>query len=119
MTMTVRRHMVGVNGIRLHVAEAGEGPPVVLLHGYPETWHAWRLVSVHKPFTETHLHMSLISCLRWVMRMEWQHQFGANTRACPMSHSTATRSPSFTSNPGSASSGVRTTTSSPQLVANV
>lgn len=42
MTMAVRRHMIGVNGIRMHVAEAGEGPPVVLLHGYPETWHAWR-----------------------------------------------------------------------------
>jgi pimeloyl-ACP methyl ester carboxylesterase len=26
----------------MHVAEAGEGAPVVLLHGYPETWHAWR-----------------------------------------------------------------------------
>ena len=26
----------------MHVAEAGKGPPVVLLHGYPETWYAWR-----------------------------------------------------------------------------
>lgn len=42
MTVTIKRHMIGVNGIRMHVAEAGEGPPVVLLHGYPETWHAWR-----------------------------------------------------------------------------
>ena len=26
----------------MHFAEAGEGPLVVLLHGYPETWYAWR-----------------------------------------------------------------------------
>jgi pimeloyl-ACP methyl ester carboxylesterase len=29
-------------GIRLHVAEAGEGPLVLLLHGFPESWYSWR-----------------------------------------------------------------------------
>lgn len=33
---------VSANGIRLHVAEAGEGPLVVLLHGFPEYWWSWR-----------------------------------------------------------------------------
>jgi pimeloyl-ACP methyl ester carboxylesterase len=33
---------VEVDGVRLHVAEAGEGPPVVLLHGWPQHWWAWR-----------------------------------------------------------------------------
>ncbi len=33
---------VSANGIRLHVAECGDGPLVVLLHGYPEFWYAWR-----------------------------------------------------------------------------
>jgi haloacetate dehalogenase len=42
MTPTLTRHTVRANGIRMHVAEAGKGPPVVLLHGYPETWYAWR-----------------------------------------------------------------------------
>jgi pimeloyl-ACP methyl ester carboxylesterase len=28
----------------LHVAEAGEGPPVVLLHGWPQHWWIWRRV---------------------------------------------------------------------------
>ena len=27
---------------RLHYAEAGEGPLVVLMHGYPEFWYSWR-----------------------------------------------------------------------------
>jgi len=30
-------------GIRLHYVEAGEGPLVVLLHGFPEFWFSWRL----------------------------------------------------------------------------
>ncbi|WBK01552.1 alpha/beta fold hydrolase [Methylocystis parvus] len=31
-----------VNGIRLHYVRAGSGPKVVLLHGWPQTWFAWR-----------------------------------------------------------------------------
>ncbi|MBS0471004.1 MAG: alpha/beta hydrolase [Proteobacteria bacterium] len=32
------------NGVTLHVAEAGpaDGPPVILLHGFPEFWYGWR-----------------------------------------------------------------------------
>ena len=30
------------NGIRIHVAEAGEGPLVLLCHGWPESWYSWR-----------------------------------------------------------------------------
>ena len=35
---------VQTNGLRLHVVEAGppSGPPVVLLHGFPELWYGWR-----------------------------------------------------------------------------
>ena len=33
---------VSANGIRLHVAELGQGPLVVLLHGFPEFWWSWR-----------------------------------------------------------------------------
>lgn len=29
-------------GVRLHYVEAGEGPLVVLLHGFPEFWYSWR-----------------------------------------------------------------------------
>src|SRR5215212_8746827 len=31
-----------VDGIRMHYAEAGEGEPVVLLHGWPQHWWMWR-----------------------------------------------------------------------------
>jgi pimeloyl-ACP methyl ester carboxylesterase len=35
-------HDVSANGVRLHVAELGTGPLVVLLHGFPQFWWAWR-----------------------------------------------------------------------------
>lgn len=38
----VAHRMIDVNGIRLHIVEEGEGPLVVLLHGFPESWHSWR-----------------------------------------------------------------------------
>jgi haloacetate dehalogenase len=38
----VKHHTVHANGIRQHFLEAGSGPPVVLLHGFPETSFAWR-----------------------------------------------------------------------------
>ncbi|WP_406431047.1 alpha/beta hydrolase [Streptomyces sp. NBC_00631] len=38
----VQHRMVDVNGIRLHIAEEGSGPLVVLLHGFPESWHSWQ-----------------------------------------------------------------------------
>ena len=33
---------VSANGSRFHIAEAGDGPLVLLLHGFPEFWWAWR-----------------------------------------------------------------------------
>lgn len=31
-----------INGVRLHYVSAGTGPAVILLHGWPQTWFAWR-----------------------------------------------------------------------------
>ena len=31
-----------VNGIKMHYAEQGRGPLVVLVHGFPESWYSWR-----------------------------------------------------------------------------
>jgi pimeloyl-ACP methyl ester carboxylesterase len=37
-----QHRLVAANGARFHVAEAGEGPLVLLLHGFPQFWWAWR-----------------------------------------------------------------------------
>ena len=34
--------VIATNGIRMHIAEQGSGPLVVLLHGFPESWYSWR-----------------------------------------------------------------------------
>ncbi|MFJ5033002.1 alpha/beta fold hydrolase [Streptomyces sp. NPDC088560] len=38
----IRHRIVRTNGIHMHVAEAGQGPAVLLLHGFPELWYSWR-----------------------------------------------------------------------------
>jgi SAM-dependent methyltransferase len=38
----VTHRMIETNGIRLHVAEQGEGPLIILCHGFPECWYSWR-----------------------------------------------------------------------------
>jgi pimeloyl-ACP methyl ester carboxylesterase len=38
----VTHRYVQAGGLRMHIAEAGEGPLVVLLHGFPESWYSWR-----------------------------------------------------------------------------
>lgn len=41
--MTPSHRFVHTNGIRMHVAEEGEGPLVLLCHGFPELWYSYRL----------------------------------------------------------------------------
>jgi epoxide hydrolase 4 len=41
-TRGLAHRWVDVGGLRLHCVEAGTGPLVVLLHGFPEFWYAWR-----------------------------------------------------------------------------
>jgi pimeloyl-ACP methyl ester carboxylesterase len=38
----VTHRFIETNGIRMHIAEAGQGPLVLLLHGFPESWYSWR-----------------------------------------------------------------------------
>jgi pimeloyl-ACP methyl ester carboxylesterase len=38
----VTHRIIETNGIRIHVAEQGTGPLVILCHGFPECWYSWR-----------------------------------------------------------------------------
>lgn len=38
----VEHEFVDAGGLRTHVATAGSGPPVLLLHGWPQHWYEWR-----------------------------------------------------------------------------
>src|SRR6202011_840281 len=38
----MNHRIVESNGIKIYLAEDGQGPLVVLCHGYPESWYSWR-----------------------------------------------------------------------------
>ncbi|XP_020593143.1 uncharacterized protein LOC110033488 [Phalaenopsis equestris] len=38
----IKHRMLHVNGINMHIAEKGDGPVVLFLHGFPELWYTWR-----------------------------------------------------------------------------
>jgi pimeloyl-ACP methyl ester carboxylesterase len=41
-TSGVGHRTADANGIHIHVAEQGDGPLVILCHGFPESWYSWR-----------------------------------------------------------------------------
>jgi pimeloyl-ACP methyl ester carboxylesterase len=38
----IQRRYANVNGVRIHYAIAGAGDPVLLIHGFPQTWYEWK-----------------------------------------------------------------------------
>lgn len=42
-TVSWQHHDIMTNSIRMHYVTQGEGPLIVLLHGFPEFWYSWRL----------------------------------------------------------------------------
>jgi pimeloyl-ACP methyl ester carboxylesterase len=38
----ITHRTIEANGLRIHLAEAGAGPLVLLCHGFPESWYSWR-----------------------------------------------------------------------------
>jgi hypothetical protein len=40
--VTFSHHTTSVSGIQMHYVIGGQGDPVVLLHGWPQTWYEWR-----------------------------------------------------------------------------
>src|SRR5215813_6280542 len=43
-TNTFTSRYVDAGDLRLHAVTGGEGPPLLLVHGWPQTWYAWRLL---------------------------------------------------------------------------
>ncbi|MGX9143215.1 alpha/beta fold hydrolase [Mesorhizobium sp. 128a] len=43
-TETFTSQYIQANGIRLHAVVGGKGPPLLLVHGWPQTWYQWRLI---------------------------------------------------------------------------
>ena len=41
---TFTSRYIDTGDVRLHAVIGGDGPPLLLVHGWPETWYAWRLV---------------------------------------------------------------------------
>jgi pimeloyl-ACP methyl ester carboxylesterase len=52
-TDTFASHYVDTGDLRQHVVIGGDGPPLLLVHGWPQTWYAWRKVmpALAKDFT--------------------------------------------------------------------
>ncbi len=40
--MNLESHFADVNGLRMHYVSAGDGPAVILMHGFPDTHEIWR-----------------------------------------------------------------------------
>eukprot|EP01018_Ginkgo_biloba_P009514 Gb_35610 [translate_table: standard] len=40
--MAITHRIINTNGIKMHIAEQGSGPVVLLIHGFPELWYSWR-----------------------------------------------------------------------------
>jgi pimeloyl-ACP methyl ester carboxylesterase len=43
-TDTFTSRYVDTGALRLHAVVGGDGPPLLLVHGWPQTWYAWRLL---------------------------------------------------------------------------
>ena len=43
-TGTFTSRYVDTGGLRQHVVTGGDGPPLLLVHGWPQTWYAWRML---------------------------------------------------------------------------
>ena len=42
MISDLQEHIIQGNGIDIHYVTKGQGPAVVMCHGFPESWYSWR-----------------------------------------------------------------------------
>jgi len=69
-TQTWQHREIITNGIRMHYVTQGEGPLIVLLHGFPEFWYSWR----HQiPFLAKHGYTVVVPDLRGYNESEKPH----------------------------------------------
>ncbi len=38
----VKHSYIDIGGLKIHIAEAGEGEPLIMLHGWPQHWYMWK-----------------------------------------------------------------------------
>ena len=90
--VTFSHHTTSVNGIQLHYVIGGQGDPVVLLHGWPQTWYEWHKVmpTLAKNYTVIapdlrEIHQSLLQAMtvillpkiytsyypNWILNRKW------------------------------------------------
>ena len=41
---SLTNHFININGVKVHYTEAGTGDPIILIHGFPTSYHLWRNV---------------------------------------------------------------------------
>src|SRR5260370_16004842 len=57
-------HTARVNDVLLHYVIRGEGEPIVLLHGWPQTWYEWRKLM---PALAAGIRSLLPTCAAWAI----------------------------------------------------
>lgn len=41
MSVDLNHHRIVADGVAHHYVTCGDGAPLVLLHGFPQTWYQW------------------------------------------------------------------------------
>jgi|SRR5215204_1283684 hypothetical protein len=55
--VTFSHHMASVNGIQIHYVIGSQGDPIVLLHGWPQTWYVLPIISLLFCFMDSIMHI--------------------------------------------------------------
>ena len=76
----VREGYAEIGDVRLHYVEAGDGPLIVLLHGFPEFWYGWRLQI--KPLAAAGFRVVAPGPLRGLPPTRSAHSVRLDVRAC-------------------------------------